>query len=101
MNNSRRNFLRKSAFWGSGLIAAAKVSAPKVSAQYEHHGQAPPQAQSPPRTEKVAAPVGNAPVVTPDIPKLPWKMENGIKVFRLTAEVVKREFLPASSMMSG
>lgn len=38
------------------------------------------------------------PVVTPDIPHLPWTMENGIKVFHLTAEIVKREILPASGM---
>lgn len=38
------------------------------------------------------------PVVTPDVPHLPWKMENGVKVFHLTAEIVKREILPGSSM---
>jgi hypothetical protein len=38
------------------------------------------------------------PVETPDIPKLPWTMEDGVKIFHLTAEVVKREFLPASHM---
>jgi hypothetical protein len=41
------------------------------------------------------------PVITPDLPKLPWKMENGVKVFHLTAEIVKREILPASSMGPG
>jgi manganese oxidase len=40
------------------------------------------------------------PVETPDVPKLPWTMEDGVKVFHLTAEVVKREFLPASPMGS-
>lgn len=38
------------------------------------------------------------PVITPDVPHLPWTMENGVKVFHLTAEVVKREILPASAM---
>ena len=37
-------------------------------------------------------------VVTPDVPHLTWKMENGAKVFHLTAEIVKREILPASAM---
>ncbi len=36
------------------------------------------------------------PVETPDLPKLPWRMESGVKVFHLVAEVVKREFLPGS-----
>jgi FtsP/CotA-like multicopper oxidase with cupredoxin domain len=38
------------------------------------------------------------PVITPDVPKLRWTMQNGVKVFHLTAEVVKQEFLPASPM---
>ncbi|HEY9760595.1 MAG TPA: multicopper oxidase domain-containing protein [Oculatellaceae cyanobacterium] len=38
------------------------------------------------------------PVVTPDLPKLPWKMENGVKVFHLTAEICNREILPASGI---
>ena len=32
--------------------------------------------------------------MTPDIPKLPWHMENGVKVFHLVAEHVRREFVP-------
>lgn len=34
------------------------------------------------------------PVVTPNGSTLPWKMENGVKVFHLIAEPVKREFAP-------
>ena len=34
------------------------------------------------------------PVVTPNGSTLPWVMENGFKVFHLTAEKVKREFAP-------
>lgn len=45
-----------------------------------------------------SAPLQSVPVVTPDVPHLPWKMENGVKVFHLTAEIVKREILPGSSM---
>ncbi|HEY9684295.1 MAG TPA: multicopper oxidase domain-containing protein [Oculatellaceae cyanobacterium] len=41
---------------------------------------------------------GQPMVVTPDLPHLPWKMENGVKVFHLTAEVVERELLPGSDM---
>jgi FtsP/CotA-like multicopper oxidase with cupredoxin domain len=37
---------------------------------------------------------GFLPVETPDLPKLPYKLENGVKVFHLIAEVMKREFLP-------
>ncbi len=45
-----------------------------------------------------SAPLQSVPVVTPDVPHLPWEMENGVKVFHLTAEIVKREVLPGSSM---
>ncbi len=35
-----------------------------------------------------------APVETPGVPSLPFKMEGGVKVFHLVAEPVKREFAP-------
>lgn len=34
------------------------------------------------------------PVITPNGTTLPWKMENGVKVFHLIAEPVRREFAP-------
>ena len=34
------------------------------------------------------------PVVTPDVPKLPYTMDGGVKVFHLVAEPVKRELMP-------
>jgi FtsP/CotA-like multicopper oxidase with cupredoxin domain len=100
MDKNRRNFLRRSAIVGTGFLTAKTVSA-----QHEHHTQpkpqapkksAPPQPQAPPKAGKVSAPAGNVPVITPDLPKLPWTMENGVKVFHLSADVVKREFLPAA-----
>jgi manganese oxidase len=87
MNNSRRNFLRRSALVGSGLITAK--SAP---AQHEHHTQP----QAPPKIDRPSSPATNVGVVTPDLARLQWTMDNGVKVFHLTAEVVKREFLPAA-----
>jgi len=35
-----------------------------------------------------------APVITPDVKNLPLTMDNGVKVFRLTAEPVKRKIAP-------
>ncbi len=37
---------------------------------------------------------GRAPVMMPNGSKLPYRMENGVKVFHLVAEPVKREFAP-------
>lgn len=34
------------------------------------------------------------PVITPNGSTLPWKMENGVKVYHLIAEPIKREFAP-------
>ena len=103
MNKSRRNFfLRSSALVGTGLVAGKSAAA-----QHEHHMQpqpqapkkeAPAQTQAPPKVKMAEAPAGNVPVITPDVPRLPWKMEGGVKVFNLTAEVVKREIMPANSM---
>lgn len=38
------------------------------------------------------------PVVTPNVNTLPWKMEDGFKVFHLIAEPVKREFAPGMTV---
>jgi len=37
-------------------------------------------------------------VVTPDLPSLPHTLENGVKVFHLTAEPVKRRIVPFKTM---
>jgi FtsP/CotA-like multicopper oxidase with cupredoxin domain len=91
MNKSRRNFLRGSAFVGTGVLAGKAAPA-----QHEHHAQ--PRTQPASKAVKPAAPAGIVPVATPDIPRLPWTMEGGVKVFHLTAEVVKREFLPSGPL---
>ena len=38
------------------------------------------------------------PVETPDVPKLPWTMDNGVKVFHLVAEPVERRLVPFKKM---
>jgi len=49
-------------------------------------------AADPPAAQQAAT--GYTPVITPNGSTLPWTMENGVKVFRLVAEPVKREFAP-------
>src|SRR5262245_180765 len=112
MNLNRRNFLRGSTLLGAGLGTEMLVSR-SGSAQHEQHQQhgqpqkknavppkAPSQPESPPVMKKPSSSPAFVPVETPDVPKLPWTMEDGVKVFHLTAEVVKREFLPSSPMGS-
>ena len=94
MDKSRRDFLR-GAFVATALLGTVR-GARAQSTESGHHGH---ETSSEEETETAPSPgqsSGTAllPVETPDIPKLPWRMENGVKVFHLVAEVVKREFLP-------
>jgi len=108
MNLNRRNFLRGSTLLGAGALASHTAQAQHE--QHQQHGQpqkpkapppkAPPLPEAPPVMKKPSSGPAFVPVETPDVPKLPWAMEDGVKVFHLTAEVVKREFLPASEMGS-
>lgn len=80
MNSHRRNFLRRGSMLGASFFAAGATPQPPA-----------------PQEPKTAGNEGYLPIVTPDMPKLPFKLENGVKVFQLTAEVVRTEFLPAAS----
>lgn len=56
------------------------------------------EAQAAAQAQAAARPAAGAgrytPVVTPNGTSLPWTMDNGVKVFHLIAEPVKREFAP-------
>src|ERR1700722_15665030 len=65
--SNRRNFFRNVAAWSAGMMAAPKL--------YSAGG-------SPPLVE------------TPDVPNLPYTIDNGIKVFHLIAEPVKCRISP-------
>lgn len=95
MNSSRRNFLRRASVVGAtGALAGTRAA----QAQHEHH--APPQPQAPPKTDNrsPASPGTNVPVHVPDVPKLAWKLEGGVKVFHLIPEVIKTTLLPGKEM---
>lgn len=88
----RRRLLRGGLFGlaaflsGRGLTAAQETRVgPRESGSYAIAGGSP--------GEEVVDEAPTA-VVTPDLPKLPWRMENGVKVFHLRPEVVKRTFVP-------
>ena len=94
MNHQRRNFLR-------GMVSAAGagvVSARAVSAQHAHDPAPQPQVARP---APAVAPVppdklgpGVVSVVTPDVPDLAWRLEDGVKVFDIRAEPVRTDFVP-------
>ncbi|MGQ0579550.1 MAG: multicopper oxidase family protein [Betaproteobacteria bacterium] len=82
---TRRDILRG----GAALLAGGAVSATFRNADAAEKSAA---ATKPP----MPRPPGShyTPLVTLNGSTLPWKMENGVKVFHLTAEPVKREFAP-------
>ncbi|MCI0355254.1 MAG: copper oxidase [Acidobacteria bacterium] len=95
MKMKRRDFLGGSVFATAGLVSALAAHG-----QHQHHE--PPQTPrrpSEPQAPPVAAADGGLHAVeTPDVPTLPWRLENGVKVFNLVAEPVKRRLVPFKTM---
>jgi len=82
---SRRNVLFSSiaGFFGGAMSRGAEAQAQQPSTGKSKRTLAPARSDG-----------ARAPVMVPNGAKLPWKMENGVKVFHLIAEPVKREFAP-------
>ena len=113
--NDRRSFFARVASLSAGLWMGSKVSA-----QHEHHGmempmKAPAKAPAAGSMKESMAAKGPgvsvtpmsmehmhhmaaAEFVTPDLPKLPWTMVDGVKEFHLVAEVVKTQLTPERAM---
>ena len=85
MNWMRRRFLQGSSFLGAGWLLT-----PSGFAQHEQH-----QMASSAKSEGTGQ---YLPVQTPDLPKLEYRLDNGIKVFNLRAEVVHCELMPKTHM---
>jgi manganese oxidase len=81
MNKTRRNFLQSAALLGAGALTKAS---PAQAAQALINKSQPRHATN----QKYP------PVQTPDVPNLPFELDNGVKVFHLTAEPVKQEIFP-------
>ncbi|HXJ92891.1 MAG TPA: copper oxidase [Terriglobia bacterium] len=87
MLNGRRQFF--SSFGASLVVGRAGLAATSASSgQVRERSSTDGAPTSPAATFK--------PVETPDVPKLAWTVDNGVKVFNLVAEPVKRAFLPGA-----
>jgi FtsP/CotA-like multicopper oxidase with cupredoxin domain len=99
MPSSRRSFLR-------GLASVAGVATAHTAAYAQHEGHT-PAAQAPPPPRPLTGPPAHAgrlkpgdlapgvvPVISPDVPAMPWTLENGVKVFHITVGHVRTEFVP-------
>ncbi|MDO8678631.1 MAG: copper oxidase [Acidobacteriota bacterium] len=93
MNSSRRSFLR-------GLTSAAGVATASTAYARQHvHPEAPTTPAGPARRVPAAIPAGSlgagvVPVLTPDVPDMPWRVQNGVKVFDIEVGLVRTEFIP-------
>ncbi|MBI4552761.1 MAG: copper oxidase [Candidatus Latescibacteria bacterium] len=91
MNQERRGFLKQTALAVTGLLAGRKALAAQETARVQTTAGESVYTQ-------FSAPMGRAlPVDVPDLPRLPWRWNDGAKEFHLVADVVKREFLPGST----
>jgi FtsP/CotA-like multicopper oxidase with cupredoxin domain len=90
---TRRQFVQKSAV-AAGAATAGIVVASNLISQAELHGQSPDVSNPGPNLAPAQPEVDYRPVLTPNNPKLPWKIVDGAKVFHLIAEDVEHEFAP-------
>lgn len=101
MSKNRRDFFRK-ALAGAGLLAGTRAlsTGPTQAAQHEHMQHDDTHLNMGQRTpaQKLSSSGEFLPVQTPDIPDLPWTMNNGVKVFHLVAEPVKRKIHPMKTL---
>ncbi|HEY2118897.1 MAG TPA: copper oxidase [Candidatus Acidoferrum sp.] len=82
MNGTRRRFFQDAAILGVGLFGMA----PLVNADEKHAAKK--------ATAEKAPPKHSVPMVTPDVPDLPFEMDGAVKVFRLKAEPLKQKIAP-------
>jgi FtsP/CotA-like multicopper oxidase with cupredoxin domain len=88
MSNSRRNFFQDAVLFGAGLfglsarMTAAASANPSDEAKHRHPIAGTPLAKA------------SVPMVTPDVPDLPFDLVGGVKVFRLKAAPMKQKIAP-------
>ncbi len=96
MRVRRRNFLQGALGALAGALGSTWAS--RAEAQHAARDHPPAGAMEGSRDAAVGSrpPGGGAPVPVTilDVPKLPYQIENGVKIFRLVAEPVKSEFTP-------
>jgi FtsP/CotA-like multicopper oxidase with cupredoxin domain len=89
-SSGRRHFLRAGLGAALGAVGVTRTAA----AQTPTSGSSAGTTTSGPRPVAGAPGAPFVPVVAPDLPKLSYERDGGVKVFKLAAEVVKQEVLP-------
>jgi manganese oxidase len=93
--NNRRSFLQRAVGLSATLFAAPRLFADEATHRGPDSGSARPILDA---ARAGTGPARNIPVTTPDVADLPFTMDNGIKVFHLVAEPVKRAILPNKTL---
>lgn len=98
MGIDRRNFLQSMAAILVGLKASALAQSFPAPHDAQHDaGREPPVSEPGGREKRGEETARFVRVQTPDVPRLPYKVESGVKVFRLVAEPLKRTFIPGKA----
>ena len=87
--------MQSAAIFGAGMFGA-RAGAARTGEQNQHGEMQMPPGMKMSHDKMQMHKDGTAflPVVTPDVPDLPFEMDNGVKVFHLVAEPVKQEIVP-------
>lgn len=94
MQSSRRSFLRRVASVAGAASAQTAYAHPARESRKEA-AQAVPAA---PPVSPFELGAGIVPVVSPDVPDMPWRLENGVKVFDIRVEHVRTQLIPGRVM---
>ncbi len=90
MNATRRKFFQNAAFLGTGIFGLRGALNAQTPTEHDAHRH--PNSIPKPATQRTRG--SSPPVVTPDVPDLPFAMDGAVKVFQLKAEPVKRKIVP-------
>jgi FtsP/CotA-like multicopper oxidase with cupredoxin domain len=106
MDRTRRHFLQGAALLGAGVLATRGAAESQGNSGSEKmqmpegmpmdHGKM--DTHPKPLHRMPSEHAGFLPVVTPDVPDLPFETDNGVKVFHLIAEPVKQELIPGKTV---
>src|ERR1700719_1268094 len=102
MSSSRRNFFEVAAVFTAGLFglssrldATQTASTPPNDQNSPHHAAATKTENAQPHAHP------HVPVITPDVPDLPFTLDCSTKVFRLRADAVKRKIRAVKIIHAG
>ena len=94
MDRTRRTFLQRAALFSGGVLTAGRAATGQQD-QHTGHEQMPmPPGMQMDHSNTDMEATASLPVMTPDVPDLPFELDNGVKAFHLVAEPVKREIFP-------